>query len=57
MLEAMNPTETVNLPLLIIHGGEDEEVPVSQALTSATKPSTLHKPYELWCTPTKFMKP
>ena len=44
---AMNRPESVNVPLLIIHGGEDEEVPVSQALAFATKLSALHKPYEL----------
>jgi len=43
----MNRPENVNVPLLIIHGGEDEEVPVSQALAFATKLSALHKPYEL----------
>jgi dipeptidyl aminopeptidase/acylaminoacyl peptidase len=44
---AMNRPENVNVPLLIIHGGEDEEVPVSQALAFATKLSALQKPYEL----------
>lgn len=44
---AMNWPEKVNVPLLIIHGGDDEEVPVSQALAFATKLSGLHKPYEL----------
>ena len=44
---AMNWPEEVNIPLLIIHGGEDEEVPVAQALAFATKLSGLHKPYEL----------
>jgi len=44
---AMNRPEKVNVPLLIIHGGDDEEVPVSQALAFATKLSALHKPYEL----------
>lgn len=43
----MNWPEEVNVPLLIIHGGEDDEVPVSQALAFATKLSSLHKPYEL----------
>ena len=43
----MNWPEKVNVPLLIIHGGDDEEVPVSQALAFATKLSALHKPYEL----------
>ena len=44
---AMNWPEKVNVPLLIIHGGDDEEVPVSQALAFATKLTELHKPYEL----------
>jgi dipeptidyl aminopeptidase/acylaminoacyl peptidase len=44
---AINWPEKLNVPLLIIHGGEDEEVPVSQALAFATKLSGLHKPYEL----------
>ena len=43
----LNWPEKVNVPVLIIHGGEDEEVPVSQALAFATKLSGLHKPYEL----------
>ena len=44
---AINWPENVNVPLLIINGGEDEEVPISQALAFATKLSALHKPYEL----------
>ena len=44
---AINWPESVNVPLLMIHGGEDEEVPVSQALAFATKLSLLRKPYEL----------
>jgi dipeptidyl aminopeptidase/acylaminoacyl peptidase len=44
---AINWPERVNVPLLMIHGGEDEEVPVSQALAFATKLSQLRKPYEL----------
>jgi dipeptidyl aminopeptidase/acylaminoacyl peptidase len=44
---AINWPENVNVPLLIVHGGEDDEVPVSQALAFATKLSALHKPYEL----------
>jgi dipeptidyl aminopeptidase/acylaminoacyl peptidase len=43
----VNWPEKVNVPLLMIHGGEDEEVPVSQALAFATKLSQLRKPYEL----------
>ena len=44
---AVSWPEKVTVPLLIIHGGEDEEVPVSQALAFATKLSVLQKPYEL----------
>lgn len=43
----MNWPEKVNAPLLILHGTEDEEVPVSEALGFATKFSTLKKPFEL----------
>jgi dipeptidyl aminopeptidase/acylaminoacyl peptidase len=43
----MNWPEKVNVPLLIVHGGGDEEVPVSQALSFAATLSGLHKPYEL----------
>ena len=39
--------EKVNVPLLMIHGADDEEVPVSQALMFATKLSSLRKEYEL----------
>jgi dipeptidyl aminopeptidase/acylaminoacyl peptidase len=39
--------EHVNVPVLIIHGGADEEVPTSQALAFATKLNNLRKPYEL----------
>jgi len=44
---AINWPEKSNVPLLIIHGGGDDEVPVSQALAYAMKLSGLHKPYEL----------
>lgn len=37
----------VNVPLLIIHGADDEEVPVTEALAFATKLSNLKKTYEL----------
>jgi dipeptidyl aminopeptidase/acylaminoacyl peptidase len=37
----------VNVPILIIHGGADEEVPTLQALAFATKLDNLRKPYEL----------
>ena len=46
----MNWPETVNAPLLILHGAEDEEVPVTEALAFATKFSTLKKPFEFACT-------
>jgi len=39
--------EKVAVPLLMIHGADDEEVPVSQALAFATKLSSLRKNYEL----------
>lgn len=43
----MDWPETVNAPLLMIHGTDDEEVPVTEALAFATKLSNLHKTYEL----------
>jgi len=39
--------EKVTVPLLMIHGGDDEEVPVSQALAFAATLSRLRKEYEL----------
>jgi len=39
--------EKVTVPLLMIHGTDDEEVPVSQALAFAAKLSSLRKEYEL----------
>jgi dipeptidyl aminopeptidase/acylaminoacyl peptidase len=39
--------EKVTVPLLMIHGADDAEVPVSQALTFAAKLSSLRKEYEL----------
>ncbi len=39
--------EKIIVPLLMIHGGDDEEVPVSQALMFAAKLSSLRKNYEL----------
>ena len=39
--------EQVNVPALIIHGGADEEVPVSEALTFAAKLNDLHRSFEL----------
>jgi dipeptidyl aminopeptidase/acylaminoacyl peptidase len=44
---AMNWPEVVSVPLLIIHGGNDAEVPASEALTFASKLSDLKKTYEL----------
>ena len=43
----MNWPEAVNVPLLMLHGAGDDEVPATEALTFATKFSTLNKPYEL----------
>lgn len=39
--------EKVSVPLLMIHGADDEEVPVSQALEFAERLSSLRKEYEL----------
>ena len=39
--------EKLNVPLLMIHGADDEEVPVSQALAFAGRLSSLRKEYEL----------
>ena len=44
---AMNWPEQINVPLSIIHGGSDQEVPASEALAFATKLSDLKKTYEL----------
>jgi dipeptidyl aminopeptidase/acylaminoacyl peptidase len=44
---AMNWPDKVNVPLLIIHGGSDEEVPVAEALAFATKLNELHRSFEL----------
>lgn len=44
---AMRWPEKITMPLLMIHGTDDEEVPVSQALEFATKCSSLRKEYEL----------
>ena len=43
----MNWPEKVNAPLMILHGGDDDEVPATEALAFATKLSNLKKPYEL----------
>jgi len=39
--------EAVSVPALIIHGGADEEVPVSSVLTFAAKLNDLRKSFEL----------
>jgi dipeptidyl aminopeptidase/acylaminoacyl peptidase len=44
---AINFADQVNVPVLILHGGADEEVPASQALAFAAKLNELRKPYEL----------
>jgi dipeptidyl aminopeptidase/acylaminoacyl peptidase len=43
----MDWTEKVNVPLMMLHGGDDAEVPATEALAFATKLSNLKKPYEL----------
>lgn len=43
----MNWPEKVNVPLMMLHGGDDDEVPATEALAFATKLSNLKKPYEL----------
>jgi dipeptidyl aminopeptidase/acylaminoacyl peptidase len=44
---AIRFADQVNVPVLIVHGGADEEVPVAQALSFATTLNELHKPFEL----------
>ena len=44
---AIHWPEAVNVPALIIHGGADQEVPVSGSLTFAAKLNDLHKSFEL----------
>ena len=43
----MNWPEKVNVPLMMLHGGDDAEVPATEALAFAAKLSKLKKPYEL----------
>jgi dipeptidyl aminopeptidase/acylaminoacyl peptidase len=43
----MNWPEKVNVPLMMLHGGDDDEVPATEALAFAAKLSDLKKPYEL----------
>ena len=44
---AIHFADQVNVPVLILHGGADEEVPTSQALAFASTLNDLRKPYEL----------
>ena len=43
----LNWTEKVNVPVLILHGGEDDSVPASEALAFAQKLQDAGKTYEL----------
>jgi dipeptidyl aminopeptidase/acylaminoacyl peptidase len=43
----MNWPDSINVPLLIMHGADDEEVPASEALAFAARLSHLKKTYEL----------
>src|SRR5260221_12366846 len=43
----MDWPEAVNVPLLMLHGADDDEVPVTEALNFAIKLSNLKKTYEL----------
>jgi dipeptidyl aminopeptidase/acylaminoacyl peptidase len=43
----MDWPESINVPLLMIHGADDDEVPPTEALAFAIKLSNLKKPYEL----------
>jgi dipeptidyl aminopeptidase/acylaminoacyl peptidase len=44
---AMNWPDAVNVPLLMLHGANDDEVPAAEALTFAAKFSALKRPYEI----------
>jgi dipeptidyl aminopeptidase/acylaminoacyl peptidase len=44
---AMNWPEQISVPLLIIHGADDEEVPATEAMAFATKLAELKKRYQL----------
>jgi len=44
---AMNWPEEINVPVLIIHGAEDEDVPATEAMAFATKLALLRKRYQL----------
>jgi dipeptidyl aminopeptidase/acylaminoacyl peptidase len=43
----MNWPEKISVPLLIFHGGNDQQVSASEALAFASKLSLLNKPFEL----------
>ena len=43
----MNWPEKVNVPVLMLQGGDDDEVPATEALAFAAKLSNLRKTYEL----------
>jgi dipeptidyl aminopeptidase/acylaminoacyl peptidase len=44
---AMNWPEQIDVPLLILHGADDREVPATEAMAFATKLAQLHKRYQL----------
>ena len=44
---AMNWPDSINVPLLILHGANDDEVPASEALEFAARLSGLKKTYQL----------
>jgi dipeptidyl aminopeptidase/acylaminoacyl peptidase len=44
---AMNWPEVIDVPLLILHGADDQEVPATEAMAFATKLALLHKRYQL----------
>jgi dipeptidyl aminopeptidase/acylaminoacyl peptidase len=44
---AMNWPDAIEVPLLILHGADDQEVPATEAMTFATKLAQLHKRYQL----------
>jgi dipeptidyl aminopeptidase/acylaminoacyl peptidase len=43
----MNWPAKANAPPMMLHGGDDDEVPATEALSFATKLSNVRKPYEL----------
>ena len=44
---AMNWPEQIDVPLLIIHGADDQDVPATEAMAFATKLAQFHKRYQL----------